>query len=46
MIKKERVLGFLGLFLCTYHVYGQKVALKTNLVADATTTINLATEIG
>lgn len=46
MIKRERVLVFIGLFLCTFHVYGQKVAVKTNLVADATTTINLATEIG
>lgn len=45
MNKKREVIISLGL-LCSLCVYGQKAALKTNLIADATTTINLAAEIG
>lgn len=46
MTKRNRILIFIGLMLCVLHAHGQNVALKTNLLADATTTINLAAEIG
>lgn len=45
MNRQRGIIIFLGL-LCSFCVHGQKAALKTNLVADATTTINLAAEIG
>ena len=45
MIKTKGIIVLIGL-LCSFSMYGQKVALKTNLIADATTTINLAAEIG
>ena len=45
MIKRRGSIILIGL-LCSFSMYGQKVALKTNLVADATTTINLAAEFG
>lgn len=46
MIRKNKILVFLGLLLVTADVHAQKAALKTNLLADVTTTINLAAEVG
>lgn len=45
MTKKKRLLVLIGLF-CSLGTYCQEVALKTNLMADATTTLNLAAEFG
>lgn len=45
MIKRKGIIAFIGL-VCSFSLYGQDVALKTNVVADATSTINLAAEIG
>lgn len=41
------LIGVLGILLCnTANSYAQKVAVKTNLLYDATTTMNLGLEIG
>ena len=41
------LIGVLGVLLCnTANSYAQKVAVKTNLLYDATTTMNLGLEIG
>ena len=41
------LIGVLGILLCnTGNSYAQKVAVKTNLLYDATTTMNLGLEIG
>ena len=41
------LIGVLGILLCnTDNSYAQKVAVKTNLLYDATTTMNLGLEIG
>ncbi len=45
MTKRKGIIVLLGL-LCSFSTYGQKAALKSNLIADATTTLNLAAEIG
>ncbi|MCC8186472.1 MAG: DUF3575 domain-containing protein [Bacteroides sp.] len=44
---KKRVLFLLALLISgTWAMYGQKAAIKSNLIADFTTTFNLATEFG
>lgn len=45
MIRRKGIIALMGV-LCSFSLYGQNVALKTNVVADATSTINLAAEIG
>lgn len=46
MINKNFLLSFVFLSLVTISVHSQVVALKTNLLYDATGTISLGTEIG
>ena len=42
----KRILFFLMLFVGTMSLQAQKVAVKTNLLYDATATINLGAEVG
>lgn len=46
MIKKRGIILLLFLSCYIFHINGQDVAIKSNLAADLTTTINLGTEIG
>lgn len=46
MIKKRGIILLLFLSSYIFHINGQDVAIKSNLAADLTSTINLGTEIG
>ena len=45
-LKKKMVLSIVLLISCTCPVIAQQVALKTNLLYDATTTPNIGMEVG
>ncbi len=46
MTRKQGIILLLFFFCFSFYVNGQNIAIKSNLAADLTTTINLGTEIG
>ena len=45
-MNKNLILVFVALIAFSYPCFGQKVGVKSNLLYDATTTINLGVEFG